>query len=105
MKIFSISLALAFGIALTLLADVVLKKSDFSNTPWLVLGVVLYGLVGIPVAVLFKLVPFGNLFIIWEAAYLVLGIATASVFYGEAFTAYRFLALLFSLVAVWLSYK
>jgi multidrug transporter EmrE-like cation transporter len=105
MKILITSLALALGVALTLFADIALKKSDFSHTRWIILGITLYGLTAIPVAILFRLVPFGNLFIIWEAAYLILGIFTATVFYSEAFTLYRFLALAFSLLAVWLSYK
>ena len=105
MKPFIISLALALGVGISLVADIMLKRSDFYQVRWLVLGVILYGLAAIPVAVLFRLVPFGSLFIIWEAAYLILGIVLASIFYGEPLTSYRFLALTLSLIAVWLSYK
>lgn len=105
MKIFLVSLSLVVGVTLTLLADVALKKSDFSSIKWLLVGLVIYGSVAVPVALLFKLVQFGNLFILWEAAYLILGIAVASLFYNEPFTIYRFLAVLLALGALFLSYK
>ncbi len=105
MKIFITSLWLALGVVLTLLADVALKRSDLFALKWLLVGVVLYGLVAIPVAILFRMVEFGNLFIIWEAAYLILGIVVATLFYREPLTSYRITALILSIIAMVLAYK
>lgn len=99
------AILIAVGVGLTILADIFLKKSNFSNWSFIVLGAVLYMLVALPVAVAYKYMKFGDLFFIWEGIFIVLGIIIATIFYKEPFTAYRLGAIVLALGALYLSYK
>lgn len=105
MKSIFVTLFIGFGVALTILADVALKKSNASDWRLMLFGFLVYGLVAIPVAVAFKYTEFGKLFLVWEAAVVICGVVVASWLYKEPFTSYRFIALLLALIAMFFAYK
>ena len=93
--IFYIVLLVAIGIELV--ADVFLKESGVTNTKFLLAGMLLYGCTAIPVAFLFKKTDFEVLFVIWQAFGIILGLAVATFYFRETFTASKTIALLFSM--------
>jgi len=105
MKIAIVSAMIAIGVALTIVADMLLKKSSGHDWRLIALGFFVYGLIAIPVAIAFKYTEFGKLFLIWEAAAVILGVIVASLYYKEPFTSYRFIALALALAALYFSYK
>lgn len=88
------------GAGLTLLADVLLKKSNGFTWSYFLAGLGLYAVVAVPVAVAFTYVEFGPLFIIWESLYLILGLTFGSLIFGEAFTWNKGIAAALMLVAI-----
>src|ERR1700733_2342292 len=102
MKILLVSFLVALGVCLTIVADIFLKKSNGTDWKFILIGILLYGAIGIPVAIAFKFTEFGTLFLAWEAAAVVLGIIVASIYYKEPFTVYRGAAFILALLALWL---
>lgn len=105
MKSIAVILAITLGVGLTLVADIILKKSGLYNVKLLLLGFLLYGVIAIPVALAFRFVQFGALFIVWEAVVVIVGIIVASFYYKEPFGLWRFMALMLAVGALLLSYK
>src|SRR3989338_8741847 len=105
MKLILVTLLIVVGVGLTIFADILLKKGGYSDWRYLAGGFFVYGIVALPVAVAFKYTEFGQLFLVWEAAAVILGIITASWYFGEIFTIYRLVALTLALAAIWFSYK
>lgn len=99
-----LSLLVFSGVALTVLADVLLKKSGGQNVRFIVLGVILYALVAIPVTFAFRITEFGLLFIIWEAVTVALGLVISAVVFRETLTFQRSMAFLLTIAALILSY-
>ena len=85
--------------------DVFLKKSQLTNHWYLVLGILLYACGVIPVAIIFKRMDFGSVFLVWEALTVILAMFIATLYFKESFTLYKGLALLFALVALYFSYR
>jgi multidrug transporter EmrE-like cation transporter len=104
MKVFILAVLILTGVGMTLAADIFLKRSGLTRVPDLLVGAALYGSVAIPVAAAFRLSEFGVLFVVWEAVMIVVGVAVATVFYNEAFTIHRCLAVAFAILALLLSY-
>jgi len=77
MKLLVLSVLVIVGVSLIGLADVFLKKSTSQNLQFLMVGLVLYALVAFPAALTFRLTEFGLLLMIWEAATILLGLASA----------------------------
>lgn len=100
-----VSALIAVGVILTIIADMFLKRGGATDWRFLVAGFLVYGLIAFPVAVAFKYAEFGQLFLVWEASAILLGVTVASLFYGEAFTTSRLIAVLLALGALWFSYK
>lgn len=96
---------LAGGVALTILADIFLKKSGGQDWRWIAAGILLYGIVAILVAAIFHYTEFGKLFLIWEALAVILGLAVASLYYKEPFTVYRLAGFGFAMAALYFSNK
>jgi len=92
------------GVLLTVLADTFLKKSGGQNLGLLVLGLVLYASVAYPVALAFRLTDFGELFLIWEAATVIVGIAIATLVFRESLSFHRVVAVVLVVAALILSY-
>ncbi len=105
MRILLITLLIGTGVTLTIVADILLKKSGWSDWRYVVAGFLVYGLIAIPVAVVFKYTEFGQLFLVWEAVAVIFGLIVASWYFKEPFTAYRLVALLLVLSALYFSYK
>ncbi|MBI2065325.1 MAG: hypothetical protein HYT62_04735 [Candidatus Yanofskybacteria bacterium] len=93
------------AVSLSVVADIVLKKSEFRDFKLIALGFLLYGLEAIPVALAFQKINFGPVFIIWSAISVILGLIVASLLFKESFTSYKILALVFALTAIYLSSK
>ncbi len=85
--------------------DVFLKKSQLANHWYLILGLFLYACGVIPVAIVFRKIDFGSVFLIWEALTVMLAMIIASLYFKESFTLYKGLALIFALSALYFSYK
>src|SRR3989338_3551970 len=100
MKILLVTLLIGIGVTLTIVADVILKESNWDNWRYVAVGFLIYGLVAIPAALAFKYTGFGQLFLIWEAVVVISGLIVASWYYKEAFTTYRLLALMLALSAL-----
>ncbi len=103
MKFFSGLLLLIGAVALSVVADVFLKKSQFQNWKLVMLGFFLYGLEAIPVAIAFQKITFGPVMIIWSAVAVTLGVLVASILFKEPLTYPKMLALIFAVVAIYLS--
>jgi multidrug transporter EmrE-like cation transporter len=104
MKLILLILLVCGGVLLTVLADVFLKKSSGQNVGFLILGLILYASVAYPVALAFRLTEFGELFLIWETATVILGIAIATAVFRERLSLQRVLALILVITALILSY-
>ena len=59
-------------------------------------GIFFYALGVIPVAVVFKKIEFGSVFLIWEAITVIIALLVANLYFKESFTLYKGLALLFA---------
>jgi len=105
MKFVTVTILIGFGVALTVIADILLKKSGGVDWRYIVIGFFVYGLVAIPVALAFRYTEFGKLFLIWEVVAVILGMIVASFYYKEHFTVYRAIALILALAALYFSYK
>ena len=105
MRVISSLAIIIVGVIFSIAGDVFLKQSNFSNHKYLLVGMFLYALAGIPVALVFKKLEFGTVFLVWQAVNLV-GVMTIAYFiYHEAFTFNKTMALVFTLVALYFSYK
>ncbi|MBI5229922.1 MAG: hypothetical protein HY981_01330 [Candidatus Magasanikbacteria bacterium] len=78
---------------------------EISDWRYLAGGIALYTLVALPVALAFKYTDFGQLFLIWEAAAVILGILIARFYFNEPVTAYKSIALVLALAAAFFAYK
>ncbi|MGH7771416.1 MAG: hypothetical protein ACREQA_04195 [Candidatus Binatia bacterium] len=104
MKILVLTGLVMLGVSLTILADILLKKSSFEHADYFVAGLLLYASVAVPVALAFRMTEFGWLFIIWEAVTVILGLLAASLFFGEALNSQKVIALMLSVAAIALAY-
>jgi multidrug transporter EmrE-like cation transporter len=104
MKLFVFFTLVFLGVAITLVADIYLKRSGFANPADLMLGAVLYGTVAIPVAAAFRYSQFGAIFVVWEAFMIIVGIAVATVYFNETFTIQRLLSVSLAVLALLLTY-
>ena len=96
---------LVIGVLFTIAGDVFLKKSQLHDYKFLALGFLLYVIGAIPVAIVFRTMDFGSVFLVWEALTVMLAMGIAVLYFGEGLTAYKTLALLFALSALYFSYK
>ena len=105
MRLFSLSLLILCGVILTVIADVFLKRSvDHGiNTVFLLLGLVLYASVAFPVALAFRMIEFGELFLVWEAVTVGMGVFIATVVFKEPLTVHRLVAFVLVIAALILS--
>src|SRR6266446_5879303 len=104
LRTLSLPLLITTGIVLTIVADVLLKKSHFSDWRYVALGCLLYGSSALLVAAAFRFTDFGMLFMVWEAITVVFGLAVGTVLFREPFTLLKFVAFLLVLGALGLSY-
>jgi len=96
---------LGIAICLEVLADAFLKKSASSGDITLFLvGMILYGTTAFPVVYLFNRKDFEIVFLVWEAFGVVLGLVVATLYFREAFTLQKVIALIFSIGALICSY-
>lgn len=93
------------GVAVSMLGDVYLKKSEVYNYKLLILGTLLYAFGAIPVAFAFKKIDFGSVFLIWEATTVISALVIASLVFKEHFSVYKCIALFLALGAAYFSYK
>jgi multidrug transporter EmrE-like cation transporter len=105
MQFFSTLPYIVVGVIFTMAGDVFLKKSHMSDYRYLTLGLILYTCGVIPVAIVFKKIDFGSVFLIWEALTVILALVIANLYFKEPFTTYKGLALLFAAAALYFSYK
>lgn len=105
MQILQSLLLVLIGAGLTLLGDVFLKKSQMQNYNFLALGLLFYACGVIPVAIIFKKMEFGTVFLVWEAVTVIVAMVIASWYFKETFTVSKALAITFALVALYFSYK
>ncbi len=98
-------LLITIGVISSTIGDVFLKKSHLDNWWFFGLGIFFYALGVIPVAVVFKKIEFGSVFLIWEAVTVIVALLVASLYFKESFTLYKGFALLFALFALYFSYK
>jgi len=96
---------IALGVSFTLIGDFYLKRSGLADLRYLMAGIAFYFLGVLPVALAFKVEAFGTVFLVWEALTVVLALFLAHLYFKEAMTTYRMLAILFSLAALYCSYK
>jgi multidrug transporter EmrE-like cation transporter len=96
-------LLISSGVALSMIGDVLLKQSAVANLVMLTGGIVFYASGAIPVAIAFKTVDFGSVFLVWEAVTVVAALVVARLLFNEPVTIQRLLALAFALTAIWLS--
>jgi multidrug transporter EmrE-like cation transporter len=104
MKFFIALIAVAIGVVLSTVADVYLKESKFSNFNFIILGIILYALGALPVALAFKYVDFSVVFFIWEAMATILGVGLGIVLFKEHFSYLKFAAFASAMLALILSY-
>jgi multidrug transporter EmrE-like cation transporter len=105
MRIVLLSLLIFIGVALTVIADIFLKKSAAQNAGYLFLGLICYACVAFPVVLAFRMTEFGKLFLIWEAVTVAAGIVIATTMFREAFTVQKLIAFILVIVALVLSYR
>ena len=95
---------ITIGVILTLIGDIYLKRSNGLDRPMdLSLGILFYALGCVPVVFAFKRTQFGLVFIIWEAATVVLAIGIGRAMFGEALTLKKALAVLLAVGALVMS--
>lgn len=104
-KILSSLILIVAGVALSMVGDVFLKKSHTENYKLFAAGVFFYALGALPVAFAFKKIEFGSVFLIWEAATIILALAIAALYFKEDFSVYKLIALALALGAAYFSYK
>lgn len=105
MKFLSSFLLIICGVGFSMIADIFLKKSETTNIKFLILGFIFYGLAAVPVAFAFKYLQFGPVFMVWEAVTIISALTIAHFLFGEPLTSYKFMALIFSVVAIFFAYK
>jgi multidrug transporter EmrE-like cation transporter len=106
MNILKLTMLIGFGVALTMVGDVFLKRSNGLDRPGdLMVGFLFYGAGCIPVVAAFKRTEFGLVFIIWEALTVVLAIAIGRLLFAESITLSRLFAMILALGAILLSLK
>ncbi len=105
MKIIILIAILVTGVGLSVIADIFLKKSGWTNWYWIAAGSLAYAVVAVIVAAAFHYAEFGKVFLIWEVMALILGMLIAGWHYKEPFTVYRFISLLLAVFALYFSYK
>lgn len=93
------------GVTLTIVGDVFLKKSHLENYWFVALGIFFYVCGVIPVAIIFKKMDFGSVFLVWEALTVILALLIANFYFKEPFTVYKSLALALAIGALYFSYK
>ena len=104
MKYLIATLSVAIAVILATIADVYLKKSQLSNYKYILVGIVLYALGALPVAVAFKTVDFSLVFFIWEALAIILGLGLGIIIFKEHFSALKVGAFVAALVSLALCY-
>lgn len=98
-------LIIFLGVGFTLAGDIFLKKSVVEGNWFLVFGIFLYICGIIPVAIAFRMIDFGSVFLIWEALTVLLALIFATLYFKESFTFYKGIALIFAVLSLYFSYK
>jgi multidrug transporter EmrE-like cation transporter len=98
-------LLITCGVAFSIGGDVFLKKSQLHNGWFMAVGIILYACGAIPVAVAFKKLQFGSMFLIWEAVTVISALLVANWLFKEAFTPSKSVALLLAIGALYFSYR
>ncbi len=104
MKFFFAILAISIAVAVSSVADIYLKKSQLTNTNYILIGMMLYAVAAPAVAIGFKIVDFSVVFFIWEAVAIVLGLSFGIVFFKEELSVLKVAAFVFTLIALVFSY-
>jgi multidrug transporter EmrE-like cation transporter len=87
MRIAAVLLLIMTGVTFTLIGDVYLKRSGGWDSPrYLALGLLFYLIGCVPVVFVFKMTPFGDVFIAWEALTVTLAIIVGHFVFGESIT-------------------
>lgn len=104
-KILSSFLLITGGVGLSMIGDILLKKSQTSDYKLFALGLFFYALGAIPVAFAFKKIEFGSVFLLWEAVTVIAALIIATWLFKENFSFYKCIALILALGAAYFSYK
>jgi len=96
--------AVLFGVIFSAVADIYLKKSDFSDYKLFLIGLSLYAFAALPTAFAFKFIDFGIVYLAWEAMAVILGLGIGAYLFNEGITPLKIAALSAALLAVVLSY-
>jgi multidrug transporter EmrE-like cation transporter len=92
MRNFEIIALVSIGVTLTMIGDVLLKRSH-SGSLWLIGGGLLFYSLGCaPVILVFRLTEFGNVFVLWEALTVVLAVVIGHFLFGESVTSNKLAA-------------
>lgn len=93
------------GVGVSMVGDVFLKNSNAENLKMLALGFIFYGLGAFPVALSFKYIEFGVVFLIWQALTLITALIVGRILFGEIMTINKIVALVLISIAMILAYK
>lgn len=93
MKNLEIFALVTVGVALSMIGDVLLKRSHEGSLWVLGGGLVFYFLGCIPVVLVFRLTTFGNVFILWEALTVILAVVVGQLLFDENITANKLVAI------------
>lgn len=104
MKIFVAIVAVAVAVLLSTVADVCLKESHLTNVKYLTIGIILYALGAVPIALAFGIVDFSLIFFIWEAFAVLSGVVLGIILFKENFSILKTLACTTALVSLLFSY-
>lgn len=89
LQVFALVIA---GVALTMVGDVLLKRSHGQSIWLLAGGLLFYSLGCVPVILVFRLTEFGNVFLVWEALTVVVAVVLGHLLFGESVTTNKLLA-------------
>ena len=93
------------GVGVSMVGDVFLKKSGGDNFKMLALGFIFYGLGAFPIALTFKYLDFGVVFLVWQALTIIVALIIGRMLFGEIMTINKVLALILVSTAMVLAYK
>lgn len=97
-------ISVALAVLLSTVADVYLKKSHLTNFRYLIIGIILYAVAALPIALAFKIVDFSLVFFLWEAFAILLGVILGIIIFKENFSIFKTLACTTALISLLFSY-
>ena len=86
--------------ALTVIADIYLKKSKGKDRSRVGMGFFLYSIIAIPSVLAFKYIQFGIFYLLWEVITTALAILVGTFYFNEKFIKMRFLAIMFTFATI-----